>query len=83
MAKSVGTVEKGKRDRSTFPSGHSGGITRAVSSGGRSIASRYRMKRKNVTPQVVENERRKREGREAWNSAGILAAEEPEVEDPS
>lgn len=50
---------------------------------GASIASKYRMRRKNATPQVVENERRKREGREAWNSAGILAAEEPEVEDPS
>lgn len=50
---------------------------------GASIASKYRMRRKNATPQVAENEGRKREGREAWNSAGILAAEEPEVEDPS
>lgn len=64
---------KGKRDRSTFPSGHSGGTTRAVSSGGehreqvsneekeRDPAGRRERKKKERGPRGVEF---------GWNSSG-------------
>lgn len=73
LAKSVGTVEKGKRDRSTFPSGHSGGITRAVRSGGehREQASNEEKERDPAGRREREKKERGPRGVEfGWNSSG-------------
>lgn len=73
LAKSVGTVEKGKRDRSTFPSGHSGGITRAVGSGGehREQVSNEEKERDPAGRREREKKERGPRGVEfGWNSSG-------------
>lgn len=74
LAKSVGTVEKGKRDRSTFPSGHSGGIARAVSSGGSEHCEQVSNEEKERDPAGRRERKKKERGPRGvefgWNSSG-------------